>query len=435
MPSRHPSGLYVLFFTEMWERFGYYLMLAIFTLYLNEHLKMSEGEAASLYGTYIGLVYLSPLFGGMLADRLIGYRRSVILGAVLLALGYFLLAVDRMATFYLSLGILILGNGLFKPNISTLVGNLYPQGDMRRDSAFSIFYMGINIGALFAPLAAGYMRSRYGWSVAFATAGVGMSFGLLTFALLHRLLAVADQRSSLSAVLQTPLPPEYEDRPDPPEVERERIRALVVMCAIVMLFWVAFHQNGSTLTFWARDHTDRTLGGLLSHEINPEYFAAINPIFVILLTPVVVSTFSALRRRGLEPSTPAKIGIGMLLTAASFVIMVVASLVGGNTGKVHAMWIVSSYFVVTLAELCLSPMGLSMVTKLAPRRMTAMMMGVWFLATAIGNKLSGEIGIFWKLWPHHWFFGMLVASSLAAAALLTVQLRRLAAAMPKEGHP
>lgn len=430
MAARHPKGLYVLFFTEMWERFGYYLMIAIFSLYLNEHWLMSKGESAVVYGRYIALVYLSPFFGGLLADRVLGYRRSVLLGAFLLAIGYLLVGVDRKDVFYAALLIMILGNGMFKPNISTLVGNLYPQGDARRDSAFSIFYMGINIGALFSPFAAAYMRRHYGWQAAFSTAGIGMFVGLAIFFFFNRMLAVADQRSSVSAVLDIPLPQEYEDRPDPPAVERQRIRALIMMCAIAMLFWMVFHQSGSTLTFFARDNTDRSHGGwLLDDEVK---FAAVNPFFVIVLTPVVVWAFAALRRRGLEPSTPGKIGIGMILTAASSTVMVLAGLAGGDNGRVSILWLVGTYFVVTIAELCLSPMGLSMVTKLSPRRMTAAMMGVWFLATSIGNYLSGYIGIFWDKWPHHRFFGMLVVSSLVAALLLGVQLARLKRAMPKE---
>ncbi len=431
MIGRHPKGLYVLFFTEMWERFGYYLMMAIFSLYLNEHLKMSTGDSGRLYGTYIGLVYLSPLFGGYLADRYLGYRKSVVMGAALLALGYLLLGTQNMKVFYVSLGILIIGNGLFKPNISTLVGNLYPQGDARKDSAFSIFYMGINFGALFSPFVASEMRLRMGWHAAFASGGVGMIVGLIIFVALGRHLAVADQRSSVSAVLDVPLPKEYEDRRDPPEVERVRIRALIIMCAIVMFFWVAFHQNGTTLTFFARDNTDRSHGGWLLND--PAKFAAINPFFVIVLTPLLVGLFSALRKRGLEPSTPGKIGLGMVLTATSFLVMMGASLSGGDTGKVSALWLVAAYFVVTLGELCLSPMGLSMVTKLSPRRMTAVMMGVWFVATAVGNKISGELVVYWDRMPHHLFFAILVATSLAAAAILAVQIRRLKAAMPKEG--
>lgn len=442
MATKHPKGLYVLFFTEMWERFGYYLMIAIFSICLNEYLKMSEGDASSLYGIYIGLVYLSPFPGGILADRVLGYRRAVILGAGLLSLGYFLFGYSMQESLvhtdnhklllYISLGILILGNGFFKPNISTMVGNLYPQGDVRRDSAFSIFYMGINIGAFFSPIAANYMRRKYGWAPAFATAGGGMFIGLLIFSFFGKYIAVADQRSSISAV-DIPLGKKYEDAPDPPEVERRRIWALLTMCAIVMLFWVAFHQNGSTLTFWARDNTDRTLGGLLDKEIDPELFAVINSFFVIALTPVLNRVFRWLRTRGLEPTTPAKIGIGMTLTATAYLVMVFASLAGGNNGRVSALWITGSYFVVTIAELCLSPMGLSMVTKLSPRRMTSMMMGAWFFATFVGNTISGKIGVYWKPWPHHVFFGMLVVSSLVAAGLLVTQLKRLNAAIPPEG--
>ena len=293
--------------------------------------------------------------------------------------------------------------------------------------------MGVNIGAFFSPLAAGFMRQHFGWSAAFATAGVGMFIGMAIFAIARDKLDVADQRSSLSAVLNVPLPKEYEDRPDPPEVERERIRTIVVMCVIVMLFWVAFHQNGSTLTFWARDNTDRTLGGLLTKELDPAYFAAINAFFVITLTPVVVLSFSWLRRRGWEPSTPGKLGLGMVLTGVAYLIMVLASYAGGDTGKVSAAWIVASYFVVTVAELCLSPMGLSMVSKLAPRRMGSMMIGIWFLATAAGNKLSGTIGGYWDKWSHHEFFGLLVGTSFFAAIVLFLQLRRLAASIPGEG--
>ena len=433
MAVKHPKGLYVLFFSEMWERFGFYLMLAIFTLYLTEYYGMTTAEASGVYGNYMGLVYLSPLVGGVLADRVLGYRRSVMLGAFLLGVGYFILTIKNLHAFYVGIGVLVLGNGLFKPNISTLVGNLYPAGDPRRDSAFSIFYMGVNIGAFFSPFAASYMRQNLGWSAAFGTAGVGMFIGLAIFTAMRHHLEVADQPSSLSAVINVPLPPEYADRPDPPAVERERIRAIVVMCVIVMLFWVAFHQNGSTLTYWARDNTDRTLGGLLKKELDPALFAAINAFFVIALTPVVVGAFTWLRRRGLEPSTPGKIGLGMVLTGTAFAIMVVASLVGGNTGKVSAAWITASYFTVTVAELCLSPIGLSMVTKLAPRRMTSMMIGVWFLATACGNYMSGQIGVFWDKWKHHEFFTLLVVSSLFAAGIMGLQLKRLAAAIPGEG--
>lgn len=432
MTKKHPSGLYVLFFTEMWERFGYYLMLSIFTLYLTEYFRMSTEGAVSLYGTYIGLVYLGPIFGGVLADRVLGYRRSVLWGAFLLSMGYFLLTIKTTFFLYTAIVVLMIGNGLFKPNISTLVGNLYPQGDQRRDSAFSIFYMGVNIGAFFSPFAASYLRTYYGWSVAFGAAGVGMLISLLVFFAAQKLLDAANQPSSIGAVVQMALPEDYNDRPELPSVEHKRISALVMMCFIVMFFWVAFHQNGSTLTFWARDNTDRTLGGFLKEQFNPEILQAINPLFVVSMTPLMIGIFSFLRRRGLEPTTPGKIALGMILTSVAYMVMVVASVVGGNSGRVSILWLIACYFVMTIAELCLSPMGLSMVTKLAPRRMTSMMIGVWHLATAIGNKLSGELGRYWLVWPHHKFFGFLVAGCMIFAMLLVVQMRWLTAAMPDE---
>ena len=219
-------------------------------------------------------------------------------------------------------------------------------------------------------------------------------------------------------------------------IERQRITSLVIMCFVVMFFWMAFHQNGTTLTFWARDNTDRMLRvGSWSWEIPPGVFQAFNSVFVIVLTPVLVRFMTWLRSKNMEPSTPAKLGIGMLLTGAAYGIMVLASWAGGNSGKVSMLWLIASYFVVTVAELHLSPMGLSMVTKLAPRRMTAMLMGVWFISTAVGNYLSGFLGRFWKPWKHSDFFALLVATSLIAAVLLVSQYRRLKAAMPHEGPP
>jgi POT family proton-dependent oligopeptide transporter len=372
----------------------------------------------------------------MFADRIFGYTKAILSGAALLGAGYLVFSIQNKTAFYSAMGLLVIGNGLFKPNISTLVGNLYPQGDARRDSAFSVFYMGINLGALFGGPVGEFMRMTYGWSLAFATAGGCMAFSFIIFAALRKHVTVGDTRSSVAAVLDIPLPAEYEDRPDPPAVERQRIISLTIMCLIVMFFWMAFHQNGTTLTFWARDNTDRMLRlGSWSWEIPPGVFQAFNSLFVIGLTPLLVRLMSWLRARNLEPSTPAKIGMGMMLTGLAYAIMVVASWVGGNHGKVSMLWLIASYFVVTVAELNLSPMGLSMVTKLAPRRMTAMMMGVWFIATAIGNYLSGFIGRYWKPWKHSEFFALLVVTSLLATCLLLTQFRRLKLAMPAEGPP
>lgn len=420
-PAGHPKELYVLFFTEMWERFGYYLMLAIFVFYLNERLGLTQGEAMSLYGTYIALVYLSPLLGGVLADKVLGQRRSVLLGCMVLALGYFLVALDREPLLYTAIGVLVLGNGLFKPNIAAMVGGLYQQNDPRRDAAFGIFYMGVNLGAFLSPLAASYLRGRYGWSVAFGAAGAGMLIGLGTFALFGRHLgARVTAAAAATAAAQ---------RKDDVFTRRERMRALLMSCAIVTFFWIAFQQNGSTLAFWARDNVDLTLGGALDKPLNPEIFASVNPLFILLLTPALLGVFRLLRARGLEPSTPAKIGLGMVMTAVAYGLMMLACLLGGNTGRVNAMWLVSTYFIITVAELMVSPMGLSMVTRLAPRGMTAIMLGVWYLSTSFGNKVAGELGRLWERWPHHVFFALLVGGSLLAAVVLAVQLPRLVNAM------
>lgn len=471
--QKHPKGLYVLFFTEMWERFGFYTMLAIFTLYLDEYFHFqSKGQ---IYGAFLALVYFTPVLGGWIADRL-GFRRTIAAGAVLMALGYGLMAVpipeaeaDEAAVvraeaafavekqaheeryeafqadiaktgeqkefgeeapeyagpgrtagrwlFYLALAFLILGNGLFKPNISVMVGNLYPEGSPLKDSAFNIFYMGINIGAFFAPLVAAGLRNTLGWSWAFGAAGVGMVISLGIFSVFKRHIAHAEIRhGGADGAVQAETMSKKE--------ERGRILALLTVFGIVVLFWMAFHQNGYTMTLWARDST----GPIFGWQIPAEIFAAFNPFFVVTLTPVLVGVWALLRRRGKEPTTPAKIGIGMLLTAAAFAILGLAGLAGGDFGRVSPLWLTSSYLVVTLGELCLSPMGLSFVSKVAPARMRGLMMGGWFAATAVGNYLSGFIGIFWKEWNHSSFFFFLVAASIFAAIVLRLNLKRLTTA-------
>ncbi len=448
---KHPKELSIIFMTELWERFGYYLMLALFTLYLTSHLKMDDEQASKLYGFFIAGVYFTPFFGGILADKLLGYRRSVIIGAGLLSLGYGWLAfiADRIhAPTYSLYGCLVLitiGNGFFKPNISTLVGNLYPQGDPRRDAGFSIFYMAVNVGGLLSPFVGVWLGNKYGPSAAFGAAAVGMFIGFLTFTFQSHRLKAADQRSSVSAILHVPLPKQYEDHREPPEVERRRIFAIFIMCVVVAFFWMVFHQNGSTLNFFAQKHTDLTFNGLIpawvfaAKDQDNSYAGAIlqavNPLFVIIFTFPLIALFNFLRARKMEPTTPTKIGIGMLLTAASWVIMVIASIQGGNNGQVSPWWLISTYLVMTLGELNLSPLGTSLVTKLAPRRMTAMMLGVWYLATSLGNYLAGALGKFWKRWPHDKFFLLLVATSLFSALILFLFLPFLNRTLPKQKTP
>lgn len=527
MFKAHPPGLKVLFFTEMWERFGFYLMLGIFALYMLDGttggLGFDKARTAEIYGTYIALLYLTPFFGGILADQLLGYGRCVIIGALLMASGYLCLGVPgilgaeaaRLPLFYAGMGLVILGNGFLKPNISTMVGRLYPEGSTLRDSGFNIFYMGINIGAFACNFVAAILRNQWGWGYAFAAAGVGMLIGLVTFILGQRHVAEAARRTSdappnlsilgqLSYQIVLPaaltgtlgylfLGGVFGSAPTAaficaalpvvvyyvvlwlraPAEERGPIGALLSICAVVVVFWMVFHQNGSSLTFWAEDNTrreagvltpvaqalyldqDATIGTAIADPdaegaywrnvpaaerpasgervslISTEIFQSVNPFFVVVLTPLVVGLFGWLRTRGKEPSTPAKISLGMVVTALSTIPMIAAVvLTHAGATKASALWLVTTYGIITVGELFLSPMGLALVSKLAPKRVAALMMGGWFLATAIGNKLAGVMASFWETIPLVGIFAINCAAALAAAlviALLTPGIRRVMA--------
>lgn len=529
MLKAHPRGLMVLFFTEMWERFGYYLLLGIFTLYMIAPetarfpgLGMSNMEAADIYGTFLALVYLTPFIGGLLADRVLGYRKSIYIGGVLMAAGYIGLAIpDSMTAFYLSLLLIILGNGMFKPNISVLLGKLYehPKYEHMKDSGYNIFYMGINFGAFICNFVAAWLRLTYGWGWAFAAAGFGMLLGVAWFAYgnwktpeLKQADKISPQREGEQSILRifsVLLIPAFiaaavgwlipgdvfgSDSNDAfifftipvllffyntwrtaDKTEKAPIAALLSIFGVVIIFWAVFHQNGSALTYWAKNNTDRELGpvgeavintiasaeevstvprqrqvlGLHGEEMGTEegssyYFdnyvgplpegnieskptdvsetewenlpppekakqgglklwptelqASINPFFIIILTPLVVSFFNFLRRRRKEPSTPGKIAWGMLISAVSWLVMVAAAIVSANgMEKASVAWLFGVYGIITIGELLLSPMGLSLVSKMAPKRIAALMMGGWFLSTAIGNKLSGVLSGMWDL--------------------------------------
>ena len=543
MFKNHPKGLPVLFFTEMWERFGFYLMLGIFTLYMVDSQKgglgLSDPKAADIYGTYIALVYLTPFVGGLLADRVLGYRKSVVIGGVLMGTGYCMLAIPGYGPFFfLSLLLIILGNGFFKPNISTLVGNLYNDDRYRehKDAGYNIFYMGINIGAFVCNFVAAYMRNEYGWGYAFAAAGIGMYIGVVWFLAGSKYVAEAD-------VLK---PTKPEDEPvgtilwkvfGPAAVfaavgwfvipmilgegntlfgsnsndafllacipvvwffagiwrrakgeDRERVGGLLPIFAVIIVFWAIFHQNGSALTIWAERYTEReipeaiepaarTFGMVQDVDTKPreveirdghgvvqtdadgkpitklgphpyfdnipeeewpppdekkslistELFQSVNPAFVVFLTPLVVGFFGVMRRRKKEPSTPGKITLGLFITAMSTLVMIGATYASANGAvKAGAGWLVGAYFVITIGELCLSPMGLSLVSKLSPPRLTALMMGGLFLSTAIGNKLSGILSGLLTAFEHKSVIFMInCGGALFATMLLYLMLPRL----------
>ena len=425
----HPSELYILSFVEMCERFGFSLLIALLALYLDEQLHRPKEQISLIYGLFLGAAYLTPLGGGVLADRWLGYRWTVLLGAGTVALGYLLLA--GTGSLVPVLAVLALGTGLFKSSISSMVGNLYSDADPRRDRGFAVFYMGINVGGLTAPFAGEWLRSRWGWSEAFAAAGGAMLLGLVVLVACWRRLGETEAYTLCDGqLLQDPRPTGALT-----EAEGARVRALLILASVVVFFWVAFQQSGCALTFWARTNIDRAvrwawLARLLGRrEIPTVWFSALSSFFVVALSPAMVRLWGALRRRRREPSTPAKMLIGMLLAAVAYGVLTIAAWLGGDTGRVSMAWLVGSYLILSIAELCLSPMGMSMVAKLAPRSLLAVMMGVWFLATFVGNSLAGAAGMLWPYWSHARFFLLLVGTSLLSAALLWRYQLRLAAAM------
>lgn len=421
MLKNHPKGLMTLFFTEMWERFGFYTMLAVFTLYMDETLGWSDGFKGQVYGLFLGFVYFTPIAGGWIADKYLGYRKTIILGAIILGLGYALLSFsgpNAIWLFYLALTTMVIGNGLFKANISVLVGNLYEPNSPHKDIGYNIFYMGINLGAFIAPLAATYLHDVFGnYNSAFAAAAIGMALSLIVFEVWKKNYIHADNKHADGQENQKA----QEDTGLSKAQEKERITALIIIFAIVVFFWMSFHQNGFALTLFAQRST------VLIDWLKPETYATFNPLFILLLTPLVVFVFNWLRKRGKEPSSPGKIGIGMFISGLALMIMVIASWTGGNAdaNNMSPNWLISTYFVITIGELFLSPMGLSFVSKVAPARMRGLMMGGWFGATAIGNYLSGFIGGFYNTLSHTMFFTILVVLLFLSAIMVRIVLKKL----------
>lgn len=533
---KHPKGLTFLFLSEMWERFGYYLMIGIFTLYLKDvkaGFAMTEAEAADLYGTFIALVFLTPFLGGLIADRYFGYTKSIIIGGLMMGVGYCLMAIHSLPMLYLAMTLVILGNGFFKPNISTLLGNIYstPQYEAKKDEGYNIFYMGINVGAFICNFFGAALYILLGWGYAFLAAGIGMFLGVAIFlygmkhykdfdikkgvqegdmsflkivlvilvpavvagiigwvvptqVLGHALIGSASTDAFIFACV--PVIYFYGSLLAKADKDEKRpIAALLTIFAVVILFWAVFKQNGSALTTWADRYTDRHVenpitaktfsalslsqqltmakdsvplydeafrlqkadGKVLQEYNYPTYFKnvapeqrpaegskievwatnisqSINPGWVILLTPLIVAFFTWLRNRNQEPSTATKIAFGLLISALSVLVMIGAVYSGGNgTEKVSVFWLMASYGVITIGELFLSPMGLSLVSKLSPVRITSLMMGGWFLATSIGNKLSGVLATLWDTYENKanffWInFFLLLFSALVAFMLL-----------------
>ena len=476
----HPLGLSNLFFTELFERFSYYGMRALLVLFMTAEtveggLGYDVGTSALVYGLYTSLVYLVNLPGGWIADRLLGQRKSVLVGGTIIAAGHFTMAVPQTLFFYIGLGLIVIGTGLLKPNISVMVGQLYPAEDARRDAGFTIFYMGINLGAFLAPIVCGALQVNFGWHYGFAAAGVGMTIGMIVYVLFGKQIdgigqmtleartEVSTARSSLvkgvAGVLvllgviwalmagglidQTAegITAVYQiillgivlglfgwlfTRSYWTDVERKRLYLIGLLFVGAAIFWAAFEQAGSSLNLFAQQSTDRALPGWLSwipgledlgagiRGIPAAWFQSANAFFIFTIAPVVAAIWVMLGRRGKDPSSLTKFGIGLTLLGLGFVVMVFAGLAAGSGAQVSPWWLVLTYLLHTLGELTLSPVGLSAMTKLAPARVSSLMMGVWFLGASVGNFLAGRIASFYEVLELPAFMGLVAAIAIAA---------------------
>ncbi|RZM78119.1 dipeptide/tripeptide permease [Pseudoalteromonas rubra] len=423
----HPKGLFLLFGTEMWERFGYYGMRAILVLYLvaqvqNGGFGWTNADALSLYGTFTMAVYLTPLIGGWLADNVLGQRKAIIIGGILMAAGHFTMGIPHSLVagmeeqvFYIGLALLCAGNGLFKPNISTMVGDLYQEGDKRRDGAFTIFYMGINLGGALGPLIAGYVAAQINWQAGFIAAGIGMVISVVMQLLLSQKylgdigVVPAAKLSQQQSASNTKEPLTSQ--------EKDRIRVIFTMSVFSIIFWMGFEQAGGLMNLFAADYTDRMLMGF---EIPASWFQSLNSIFIIIFAPLVAMIWLKLDKR--EPNSPVKFAIALVFLALGFLTMMMALITEGSDAgnlQISMMWLVLFYLFHTLGELCLSPIGLSMVSKLAPLRLASLLMGLWFLCTAVANKIAGFVGSFIGEGQEAMNNAMSIFIGLGATALLS----------------
>ena len=412
----HPRGLSTLFFTEMWERFSYYGMRGFLILYMVKALGFNDQHAGAVYGNYVGSVWLAAIFGGFIADRWLGHYRSVLIGGAIIALGHFTLALHALPFFYTGLSLIVVGTGLLKPNVSTLVGGLYDQGDERRDAGFSIFYTGINLGAFLGPIIAGKLAEGVDWHIGFACAGVGMTLGLVQYVVGRRRLQPAMDR--LAA------------RPGPGSTavdmsgadftaqDSKRVAAVVVFFAFASLFWGAYEQAGSTLNLFADRYVHLELLGI---KLYASWFVSIQAAFVILLSPAFAWLWVKLGPR--QPSSPAKFALALMFVGLAFVLLIPAGAIAQGGVKISPLWLVGCYFIEELGELCLSPVGLSVVTKLAPTRIVGLMLGVFFLSNALGNKLAGWSAGFISTTPLPTLFGATAAVTLGAAVVMFLLIR------------
>ena len=418
----HPRGLATLFFTEMWERFSYYGMRGFLILYMSKALAFTDTQASNAYTTYVSSVWLTPILGGLIADAWLGQYRSVLLGGIIIALGHFTLAFHGLPFLYAGLGLIVIGTGLLKPNISTLVGGLYEPGDERRDAGFSLFYMGINLGAFLGPIIAGRIAEGIDWHLGFACAGFGMILGLTQYVLGRRHLQpavdrIAAQKAARRAADATAAGGQGGRSRLTPDDWR-RISAVFVLFIFASLFWGAYEQAGSTLTLFADRYVHLELLGL---RLYASWFVSVQAAFVILLSPLFAWLWVRLGPR--QPSSPAKFAIALLLVGLAFLLLIPAGSLAQQGIKVSPLWLIAAYFIQELGELCLSPVGLSLVTKVAPVRLVSVVMGVFFLSNFVGNLLAGWSARFVSTVPLVTLFSVTAAVTIGAGAVLFLLLR------------
>jgi POT family proton-dependent oligopeptide transporter len=388
----HPVGLFILFFTEMWERFSYYGMRAILVLYLvqettdaNPGLGWSNGEALALYGWYTMLVYVASIPGGWIADKLIGQKKSVLYGGILLVAGHSILAVEQLWAFYTGLALIVAGVGMLKPNISTMVGGLYRQGDIRRDKGFTIFYIGINVGAFLSSLIVGYVGEVHGWHYGFGLAGIGMALGLLQYLVGQKYLKHVGNFLGSS---EDPIDKEAMKKPLT-KIEKDRVVVLFISFLLVIVFWGAFEQAGGLMNIYAKEKTNRMLMGW---EIPASWFQSLNAMFIIFLGTSVAGYWAKKKLKGKVATSLYKMILGLIIMGTGFFFMSAASTQFESQGSSAMYWLVLAYLFHTVGELCISPVALSYITKLAPLKYGSLMMGIYFAMTGFGNKLAGLLG-------------------------------------------
>ena len=419
MERKHPRGIWNLFFIEMWERFGFYIMSAVYVLYMEKALHFDDAKKGVLYGMFLFLSYAFPLLGGWLGDKVFGQLKTIRFGAIMMAIGYVFLAfssIENLSFFYIGLILIASGTGIFKVNISVLCGNLYRKKPELRDAGFNIYYMGVNVGATLGPGVATILGVMYGdYRISFWAAACGMVLSLIIMHFGQKNLVEVDTLQSTEFQTETEIGPMEKTE------FRQRILTLCALFFIAALFWVPFYQNGMALTLFA----DRST--VAYKFLRPETYLIFNAFFILVLTPPLLALFSKLRERSREPSTPVKIFLGLLIMGFAMFIMVVASWMGGNSDApiMSPMWLISCYLVITLAEILISPMGQSYVSKVAPPKIQGLMMGGWFASTALGSLTSGIFGSFYSRLSHDQYFMLLSGLSVFAAVLVLLFMKNL----------